>query len=304
MYGGDPGFAFEYGGSWADWRDRHQHQMPVTDYIKTRLPKERLPFRDPMIFGGSAGLKGMWKQLLKGLSKGKDKPVKRLFPSLSADERAMEKLVMGTSEQKAFREGEVAHKIEGIDILINRLRHDKKILERQAKNKGLGDEGLDFLMKDLEKSMSDIYTPHLGKYTDIDKDILQLENIKKNLLTKDRKLHQSGGLAYMLGEPTYMKYEGGGSVGHAPWHKPSGQPQPQGQDQSPTPQVGGAQSPGRGQPNPMKAPQGLPSLAPRTMDPQGTCSNRAMQKSDDGTATTKTKNAKRPLGPMNSLSVN
>ena len=139
MYGGDPGFAFEYGGSWADWRDKHQHQMPVTDYIKTRLPKERLPFRDM----------------------------------------------------------------------------------------------------------------------------------------------QSGGLAYMLGEPTYMKYEGGGSVGHAPWHKPSGQPQPQGQEQSPTPQVGGAQSPGRGQPNPMKAPRGgalfLPSLAPRTMDPAH-MQQQAMQK--------------------------
>ena len=24
MYGGDPGFAFEYGGSWADWHDQHQ----------------------------------------------------------------------------------------------------------------------------------------------------------------------------------------------------------------------------------------------------------------------------------------
>ena len=46
MYGGDPGFAFEYGGSWADWRDQHQHQMPVTDYIEQKLPKERLPFRD------------------------------------------------------------------------------------------------------------------------------------------------------------------------------------------------------------------------------------------------------------------
>ena len=126
MYGGDPGFAFEYGGSWADWRDRHQHQMPVTDYIKTKLPKERLPFRDM----------------------------------------------------------------------------------------------------------------------------------------------QSGGLAYMLGEPTYMKYGIGGSVGHAPWHKPTAQQQPQQQLDTPAPQVGGAQSPGRGQPNPMKGPQGLPSLAPRTMDPQ------------------------------------
>jgi len=63
-------------------------------------------------------------------------------------------------------------------------------------------------------------------------------------------------------------YSAGGSVGHGPWHKPTGQQQPQGQLDTPSPQVGGAQTPGRGQPNPMKGPRGLPSLAPRTMDPQ------------------------------------
>ena len=45
MYGGDPGFAFEYGGSWADWQDKHKHAMPIEDYVKTKMPKERLPFR-------------------------------------------------------------------------------------------------------------------------------------------------------------------------------------------------------------------------------------------------------------------
>ena len=125
MYGGDPGFAFEYGGSWADWHDQHRDQMPVEQYIKTKLPKHRLPFREM----------------------------------------------------------------------------------------------------------------------------------------------QSGGLAYMLGEPTYMKYGAGGSVGHAPWLKPTAQQQPQQQLDTPSPQVGGAQTPGGGRPNPMKAPRGLPSLAPRTMDP-------------------------------------
>ena len=118
MYGGDPGFAFEYGGSWADWHDQHRDQMPVEQYIKTKLPKHRLPFREL----------------------------------------------------------------------------------------------------------------------------------------------QSGGLAYMLGEPTYMKYGVGGSVGHAPWLKPSGQPQPQGQNETPTPHVAGT-------PDPMKAPRGIPSLAPKNMDP-------------------------------------
>ena len=62
MYGGDPGFQFEYGGSWADWRDQHQHQMPVTDYIKTKMPKERLPFRNSAAGGGIIKL---LKKLLK-----------------------------------------------------------------------------------------------------------------------------------------------------------------------------------------------------------------------------------------------
>ena len=118
MYGGDPGFAFEYGGSWADWHDQHRDQMPVEQYIKTKLPKHRLPFREM----------------------------------------------------------------------------------------------------------------------------------------------QSGGLAYMLGEPTYMKYGVGGSVGHAPWHKPTGHKQPEAQQETPTPHVAGT-------PDPLKAPRGIPSLAPKNMDP-------------------------------------
>jgi hypothetical protein len=52
MYGGDPGFQFEYGGSWADWHDSHRNQMPIEDYIQTKLPKERLPFRQNFGKGG------------------------------------------------------------------------------------------------------------------------------------------------------------------------------------------------------------------------------------------------------------
>ena len=161
--------------------------------------------RADFIFGGSAGLRAMWKKMMQGISKRRGgKPITKLFPKLSADERRMEKLVMGTPEQKAFREGEEAYKLEGIDLLINRLRHDKKIIERQAKNKAMNDPSLNFLMKDLEKSMSDAYGPHLKKYTDIDKDILQMENIKKNLIMKDRKLNAEGGR---------IEYAGGGKAG-------------------------------------------------------------------------------------------
>jgi len=66
MYGGDPGFQFEYGGSWADWHDQHRNQMPVEDYIQTKLPKERLPFRAPMA-GGGMGRRAFMK-LMAGLT--------------------------------------------------------------------------------------------------------------------------------------------------------------------------------------------------------------------------------------------
>jgi hypothetical protein len=154
------------------------------------------------IFGGSAGLKGMWRTILEGISKGKDKPVKKFFPKLSAEEKSMEKVVMGSPAQKAFRAGEDELKLEGIDLLIRRLKHDKKILEQQAKNKAMKDEGLDFLMKHLEDT--EMFPPHLKKYTDIDKDILQMENIKKNLIMKDRKVNAYGGR---------VSYSGGGKAG-------------------------------------------------------------------------------------------
>jgi len=59
-------------------------------------------------------------------------------------------------------------------------------------------------------------------------------------------------------------------VGHAPWLKPTAQPQPQQQLDTPTPNVAT-------RPDPMKAPRGLPSVAPRTMDP-AFMQQQAMQK--------------------------
>ena len=112
---------------------------------------------------------------------------------------------------------------------------------------------------------------------------------------KDRLPNQSGGLAYMLGEPNtriealqhagviadpkglytdpsiYSKgeseipqnyYEGGG-VGHGPWTKG---PDPRIPEQPPKPETPVHHA--QGQPDPTKIPQGIPSVAPRTMDPR------------------------------------
>ena len=66
MYGGDPGFAFEYGGSWADWHDQHRNAMPIEDYIQTKLPKERLPFRQNFSKGGVS--RRLFLKMMTGLA--------------------------------------------------------------------------------------------------------------------------------------------------------------------------------------------------------------------------------------------
>ena len=245
-------------------REANKHMKDVEQKIELQMfdPKDRKPNasggRADFIFGGSAGLRALIKRM-RGSNK-------RIMPSgIPTDKRDLVKTLM-PREVEQFEN----LKISQLENLLEALKLDKDQMALRAQNKAMSDPGLDFLMGKLDEMPGSGLTPEgdLAKYADIDQDILILEQMIKNKRMKGRKPHESGGLAYMLGEPTYMKYDGGGSVGHAPWLKPTGLPQPQGQEESPTPQLGGAQSPGRGQPNPMKAPRGLPSVAPRTMDPQ------------------------------------
>ena len=119
---------------------------------------------------------------------------------MSAAEKQLTKLgeTIDPTAFKAFNTREMNLKLEGIEHIISRLKQDKKMIKQVAENKAMKDEGLDFLMKHMEET--DMIPKYLHKYTDIDKDILQLETIKKNLVMKDRKLNATGGLAYMLGE--------------------------------------------------------------------------------------------------------
>jgi len=151
--------------------------------------------RVPMIFGGSTGLKAMIASIKAGLNKGRPEKIKTLFPKYSAADKEIlrlgEKYLPKDSATLAAKEIEA--KAEGIQVLIDRLKHDKKLIAEQAKSKAKNDPSLDFLMESLEKTMPEAYGPHLKKYTNIDKDILQLETIKKNLIMKDRKLNAEGG---------------------------------------------------------------------------------------------------------------
>jgi len=148
--------------------------------------------RVPMIFGGSAGLKAMIQTIKAALNKGRKTKVKTLFPKYSVEEKELlklgEKYLPRDSATLAAKE--TAGKAEGVQVLIDRLKFDKKILKKMEENKAMNDPGLDFMMRHLEDTM---YPSHLKKYTNIDKDVLQMETIKKNLLMKDRKLNAEGG---------------------------------------------------------------------------------------------------------------
>ena len=292
MYGGDPGFAFEYGGSWADWHEKHRDTMPVEQYIQTKLPKERLPFRE-MEEGGRAGfpfggraLKAIRDAFRANKTWGVGGPPYRPEKT-SFDIKALTKENLGKEftlkELKEVSESpfaDFASRGQGrAPPTFNEFNKEFKIIKARILKTKLEESKAqaEAMIESAKVVPADNPTAKKvqAQFTRDGKKQLEeaIEGLKEidiymgMLQKKGRSLHQSGGLAYMLGEPTYMKYSAGGSVGHAPWLKPTAQQQPQGQDATPTPQVGGAQTPGGGRPNPMKAPRGLPSLAPRTMDP-------------------------------------
>ena len=266
MYGGDPGFAFEYGGSWADWRDRHQHQMPVTDYIKTKLPKERLPFRDMQEggiaragfpFGGQAlkAIRAAWRANKDwGVGGPPYRPEKTSFNIKEMTKRNLgegftlkqlkeisESPFARSTKQPKFEEFSQEFKNIKASILKEKMM-ERKLEAKAAIN--AAEKTMKEVIADPQKyggnlEMSRRITDQMireSKQTlkEVREGLKEIDIYMGMLQKQGRSVHQSGGLAYMLGEPTYMKYEGGGSVGHAPWHKPSGQPQPQPRQSQPS----------------------------------------------------------------------
>jgi len=295
MYGGDPGFAFEYGGSWADWHDQHRNTMPVEQYIQTKLPKERLPFREMeeggiaragFPFGGKAlkAIRAAWRANKDwGVGGPPYRPEKTSF-----DIKALTKQNIGEEyslkELKELSEspfgeftsrgpGRAPQKFEEFSQELKNIKASilKEKLQESKRHATAMIDSAKMVPADnpSAKKVQAQFTRDGKKQLEEAKEGLKAIDIYMGMLQKKgRTLNASGGLAYMLGEPTYSI---GGSVGHAPWLKPTGQPQQQQQG----PQPGGA--PGGGRPDPMKAPRGLPSLAPRTMDP-AVMQQQAMQK--------------------------
>jgi hypothetical protein len=188
----------------------------MTEEEATAAANKPLPFhiltdkaeggRVPMIYGGSAGLKAMWKEILKNVSKTQGKKIEKFFPKMDVEMRELTKLgeKLDPTSFKAFNVRERDLKLEGIEHIISRLKQDKKMIQQVAANKAMKDEGLDFLMKHLIEK-SGMYPKYLKKYTNIDKDILNMETIKKNLIMKDRKLNAEGGRVPLAGGKGVLK---------------------------------------------------------------------------------------------------
>jgi len=159
----------------------------ITESFKRK--KQASGGRVPFIFGGSAGLKALWKRLMK--AGGAER--KTLFPRASEKATRLGKLVM--PEEIANLE---ALTIKQLENMLDALKTDKKMITQVEKNKAMRDPGLDFLMGKLEETGQPF--ANIKKYTDIDNDILVVEQMIKNKVMKGRKPNASGGLAYMLGE--------------------------------------------------------------------------------------------------------
>jgi len=243
--------------------------------------------RAGFIFGGSAGLRALIKRM-RGSNK-------RIMPSgIPANKKDLVKKLM----PREFEQFENL-KISQLENLLESLKLDKQQMTMRAQNKAINDPGLDFMIGKLDEMPGSGLTSEadLAKYTDIDRDILILEQMIKNKRMKGRKPNASGGLAYMLGEPNTRtealqefgvvtdpwgmytdpslyaqgerstgapgrgEYAEGGGVGLPPFTMPT--PKPPQPEQLDTPQPQGI-----GQPNPMHMPKGIPSAVPRSMDPQ------------------------------------
>jgi hypothetical protein len=289
MYGGDPGFAFEYGGSWADWHDQHRNTMPVEQYIQTKLPKARLPFREMeeggiaqlsrpgYFFGGPAAGKKALKAIMDAWRANKHwgvggppyKPEATSFNiremtkknlgqefSLKELKEISESPFARSTKQPKFEEFSQEFKNIKASIIKEKLQESKRHAEAMINSAKMVPAD----NPTAKKVQAQFTRDGKKQLEEANEGLKEIDIYMGMLQKKGRTVHQSGGLAYMLGEPTYMKYGAGGSVGHAPWHKPTGHAQPTPHMDTPTPNVAT-------RPDPLKAPRGLPSVAPKNMDP-------------------------------------
>ena len=144
--------------------------------------------RADFIFGGSAGLRALLKRL-RGTKK-------RVFPS---PPQGIEKFM-----SKGDRDYIKDLKLKQLENLLEAAKIDKKTLAHSAKVKKMNDPGLNFLMGKLDEA--GLKAKNIDKYTDVDKDIMDVEMMIKNYTEKKLKRRPN----YLGGR---IGYAGGGQTG-------------------------------------------------------------------------------------------
>ena len=144
--------------------------------------------RADFIFGGSAGLRALLKRLKGGR--------KRIFPS---PPQGIKKF-MSQADTDYIDD----LKLQQLETILKAAKIDKNMIAQIAKNKKMADPGLDFLMGKMDEI--GLMPKNISKYTDIDKDIMDVEMMIKNYTQKKlkRRPHNLGGR---------IGYAGGGKAG-------------------------------------------------------------------------------------------
>jgi len=143
------------------------------------------------IFGGSAGLRALLKRL-RGTKK-------RIFPS---PPQGIKKFM-----SQADTDYIADLKLQQLETILRASKIDKDALVNLEKARKMNDPGLNFLLKHAEENkLLGLDKQQLSKYTNIDKDIMDIEMMIKNYTEKKlkRKPHNLGGR---------IGYAGGGKAG-------------------------------------------------------------------------------------------
>jgi len=174
--------------------------MEIKRLETIRRTKNATGGRAEFIFGGSAGLKALWRRMMKTV----DPKTKTLFPKIKQEKRELGRLL----NPQAMESMESLN-LQQLENMLETLKIDKQAIKQIAENKAMRDPGLDFVMGEMKKDKSwGLDFDQLAKYTDIDNDIMIVEQMVKNKTMKGRKPNASGGrvslsaggLAGMLGE--------------------------------------------------------------------------------------------------------
>ena len=157
-------------------------------------PKDRKPNASGGIAGELHLNEGFRVPAFKGLFTG-SKGLQGLIKRLRGEEK---RLFRKTSKLEETLNPKTVESIKSLNIqqlanMLEALKTDKKMMARLEANKAMNDPGLDFLMGKLRET--ELVPKNLGKYTDIDKDIMVVEQMLKNKMMTGRKPNASGGIA-------------------------------------------------------------------------------------------------------------